>query len=102
MNTRTLGIIVLLLTFFVSSCSKDESSSDSSVSIKTFDVQVLNYKSIKTGGVIESSSSSVIQRGVCYAEKSQPTIVDNITKDGVGLGSFNSNVTQLKAILNTI
>lgn len=92
MNTRTLGIIVLFLTFLVSSCSKDSTDS-----IKTFDVELLNYKSIKTGGVIESSSSSVIQRGVCYAEKSQPTIVDNITKDGVGLGSFNSNVTQLKA-----
>lgn len=98
MNTRNLGILFLLLTLLISSCSKDDSSKeDSSVSIKTFDVQIINYKSIKSGGVIEASSSSVIQRGVCYAEKPQPTIVDNITKDGVGLGSFNSNVIQLKA-----
>lgn len=97
MGIIRFGILSLLFSFLIISCSKDDEKGDSSVSIKTFDVQVLNYKSIKSGGVIESSSTQVIQRGVCYGENPQPTIVGTITKDGTGLGSFNSNVTQLKA-----
>lgn len=89
---------VVVMSFLIVSCSKDKEDTpdDNSVSIKTLEVQVINYKSIKSGGVIESSGSKVIQRGVCYSDQPQPTIAHQITKDGDGLGSFNSHVSQLK------
>jgi len=49
-----------------------------------------------TGGNISSDGgASVTARGVCYGNSPNPTILDNITSNGTGPGSFTSNMTGL-------
>ena len=47
------------------------------------------------GGNIISSSTPVTARGVCWSTSPNPTIANNFTTDGTGLGSFVSNFTGL-------
>ncbi|MCR4857869.1 MAG: hypothetical protein K5890_06705 [Bacteroidales bacterium] len=49
------------------------------------------------GNVTLDGGSAVIERGVCWASSPSPTINDNRTNDGTGLGSFTSFLTGLTA-----
>jgi uncharacterized protein (TIGR02145 family) len=52
--------------------------------------------SVTTGGNITSDGgASITARGVCWATTPNPTILNNITSDGTGTGSFISNITGL-------
>lgn len=44
--------------------------------------------------------STVTERGICWSTSENPTISDNKTSDGVGIGHFTATVTDL--VLNTI
>jgi len=49
------------------------------------------------GGIITSDAGSdVTARGVCWSTKTRPTISDNKTSDGTGIGAFTSLITGLK------
>jgi len=50
------------------------------------------------GDVTDQGSSSVTSRGVCWSISSNPTTSDSHTTDGIGTGSFTSNITGLSAI----
>ncbi len=52
-----------------------------------------------SGGVISSDGgSSIIARGICWSSTdTYPTIADNKTSNGVGIGSFTSNISGLTA-----
>ncbi|MDD3323094.1 MAG: hypothetical protein PHS59_16790, partial [Paludibacter sp.] len=50
---------------------------------------------IIAGEINTAGSSSVTARGVCWSTTTNPTIADNKTSDGVGTGSFTSNITGL-------
>lgn len=47
------------------------------------------------GNITDEGSSSVISRGVCWSTNPSPTITDNKTTDGAGVGSFSSNLIGL-------
>ena len=47
------------------------------------------------GGVTADGGAIVTVRGVCWSTSPNPTISDNYTIDGSGVGSFNSNMTFL-------
>jgi hypothetical protein len=47
------------------------------------------------GVVISEGDSGVTVRGVCWSTSSNPTIWDDYTMDGSGLGSFTSSITGL-------
>lgn len=53
--------------------------------------------STATGGgdVISKGKSKVIRRGVCWSTSQNPTIKDNHTSDGAGMGSYTSSITGL-------
>lgn len=90
-------MLCLVLGLQVISCSKDKEDNSNNVAIQTTPVTVLSHRSAKTGGAVGQSPSAVIQRGVCYSESPNPTIINNITKNGTGLGTFTSDLNQLKA-----
>jgi len=52
---------------------------------------------VETGGIISSDGgSAIIQRGVCWATTQNPTILDDITNNGSGTGSFSSVINNLE------
>ncbi len=49
------------------------------------------------GGEVKSDGRlTVAARGVCYSKNAYPTITDECTKDGTGLGEFTSNLSNLE------
>ena len=49
-----------------------------------------------SGGEVTSDGGMVVmQRGVCWSMSQNPTMADNHTFDGAGLGIFTSNLTEL-------
>lgn len=50
------------------------------------------------GGTVTSDGGSpVLARGACWSTKQNPTLADNKTLDGTGIGIFTSTMTGLKA-----
>lgn len=64
--------------------------------LSTQNVSVLS-NSLATGGgtVISDGGFSVTQRGICWSTSPNPTIANNFTTDGNGLGAFSSTMTPL-------
>lgn len=50
-----------------------------------------------TGGglVVSQGDAPVTQRGICWSTNTNPTITDNFTNNGVGMGSFVSEMQEL-------
>jgi uncharacterized protein (TIGR02145 family) len=72
----------------------------------SYDVPTLTTDTIKSktsnsatsgGQVISDGGTSVTAKGVCWSEYPFPTINDDKTIDGSGLGSFTSSLTGLKS-----
>ena len=49
------------------------------------------------GDITSSGGATVTARGVCWSLSTNPTIFDNLTSDGNGIGSFNSSITGLSS-----
>jgi pimeloyl-ACP methyl ester carboxylesterase len=47
------------------------------------------------GSITSNSGSSITSRGVCWNSSGNPTVDDNITIDGQGIGDFTSSITGL-------
>jgi uncharacterized protein (TIGR02145 family) len=61
---------------------------------------ITSSSSIIGGEVLNDGGSAVLARGVCYSIVPNPTIANNHTNDGNGIGIFYSSVTPL--LSNTI
>lgn len=71
------------------------------ISISTTAVTEILTSSAKSGGsVTDDGGAAVSARGVCWSVNSSPTINDNKTIDGAGVGSFTSSITGLVANTN--
>jgi uncharacterized protein (TIGR02145 family) len=58
----------------------------------------ITSNSVTSGGNITSDTcTTVIARGVCWSKDSIPTIKNDSTVDGSGIGYFNSNIINLNA-----
>jgi hypothetical protein len=69
--------------------------------LTTADVINITQMTATSGGNVTSEGgTSVTSRGVCWSTASNPTISDNHTTDGSGIGVFVSNLTGL--IINTL
>lgn len=66
--------------------------------LTTNSVSNTTQTSASCGGEITSSGgATVTARGVCWSLSTNPTIFDNLTSDGNGIGSFNSSITGLSS-----
>ena len=52
---------------------------------------------VSGGNVISDGGAKITAKGVCWSTSPNPTIADNKTIDGGGIGSFTSNITGLAA-----
>jgi hypothetical protein len=88
---RITGLIFLLL--LINSCLKEKATPPVLI---TSPVIAVSNTSVASGGVVsDEGSDHVVSRGVCWNTSPNPTIKNNITVDGSGLGSFVSNITNL-------
>ena len=49
------------------------------------------------GNVTDDGGATVTERGVCWSTAQNPTVSDNHTSDGTGVGTFTSNIAGLAA-----
>ena len=65
-------------------------------SVTTNDVSSITYTTAVCGGnITNDGGGSVVARGVCWSTSPNPTITNQHTTDGSGLGDFTSNITGL-------
>lgn len=64
--------------------------------VVTSEVSDITYTTAVCGGdVVNDGGAEVTERGVCWSTVSSPTINDNHTANGAGLGSFEVNIDNL-------
>ena len=65
--------------------------------ITTNAVTNISTNSAKSGGNVTDDGNSVVtEKGVCWSKNNNPTIDDNHTLDGNGLGAFDSDLEDLE------
>jgi exo-beta-1,3-glucanase (GH17 family) len=91
-TSQITGVMLLiLLIFLIHSCKKDTLPA-----LTTSAVTNITGTSATSGGIITAEGSgTVVARGVCWSTSTTPTISDSKTTDGVGTGSFTSNLSGL-------
>ena len=100
MNIKRLLQLIVLFAF--ASCIKEDLQipEDRIIGVPvvtTADVTAITATSAICGGeVMNEKGREVSARGVCWSSFSNPTIEDNHLVDGKGLGSFVSDITNLK------
>ena len=66
--------------------------------VKTAEVEDITESEAVSGGeVISDGGAEVTARGICWSTKQNPTIEDDKTEDGSGVGTFASEMTDLEA-----
>lgn len=64
--------------------------------INTINATNITSTSAKTGGnIISDGGSNITSRGVCWSAYQSPTVLNDKTSDGSGMGIFESNLTGL-------
>jgi uncharacterized protein (TIGR02145 family) len=64
--------------------------------ITTTAVTEITTTTAKSGGnVLDEGGGDVVERGVCWSETPNPTVNDDKTSDGFGIGAFESNLIGL-------
>ena len=63
--------------------------------VTTSPVSCYNGNGATGGNVTDDGGAEITARGVCWSTNPNPTIADNHTSDSVGIGTFNSVITNL-------
>jgi uncharacterized protein (TIGR02145 family) len=94
------NIILGLVLYLASSCKKDDINPAPTVNVPvltTSSVSKITQVSATSGGnIISDGGSSIIVNGVCWSEDTLPTVSDNTTSDGAGIGIYVSMLTGLR------
>jgi uncharacterized protein (TIGR02145 family) len=93
---RISGVILLILSIFlIHSCKKDKPTPP--VLTTTAISAITKTTGASGGNIISDGGTTVVSRGVCWSTNNTPTLSDNKTLDGAGVGSFVSAITGLTA-----
>ena len=80
--------------------STDGSFTTSAIAVPTLtttDVtSITSTTAVSGGNITDDGGGAIIARGVCWATTANPTISDSKTTDGIGIGSFTSNLSGLQ------
>jgi hypothetical protein len=89
-SMKAFRIYIIILLFFTGCKSEDVPV------VTTAEVTSITQTSATCGGdVISQGDSEVNTKGICWSITDNPTILDSITVDSFGLGSFTSELTEL-------
>jgi uncharacterized protein (TIGR02145 family) len=87
-------VLIVLILALDNSCRKEEHVATPVISTTPF--TVITSTSVMSGGNVTSDGGAVVLvRGVCWSNKTGPTVSDKFTSDGSGTGSFLSSITGL-------
>ncbi|MGD0756799.1 MAG: FISUMP domain-containing protein [Bacteroidales bacterium] len=90
MNLNIIKVFFVAIVFLYFTGCKDIPT------VSTSPVTNIETNQATTGGkVLDDGNASVKDRGVCWSPNISPTITNNKTADGSGMGSFTSSITQL-------
>ena len=90
--TLKISVIILFI-ILIQSCKKENPTPPT---VTTASVSEISYTTATSGGEATSEGSSpIISKGICWNTSPNPTISNNVTIEGAGLGSFTSHLTQL-------
>jgi uncharacterized protein (TIGR02145 family) len=88
-------LLLSIITIFNNGCKK-ESDKELIINVTTSPIKNITKSSALSGGEIWADvSSPVISRGVCWGTSTEPTIDNNKTDEGSGVGVFTSQITGL-------
>jgi gliding motility-associated-like protein len=94
-NTRTISFKVYDGSIYSNTASRNITI-PGPPAVTTTAISSISGTTASSGGVVsEDGSSSVTARGVCFNTAGTPTLADNHTTNGTGLGSFTSSLTGL-------
>ncbi len=85
---------------FAVRCLRNDGGTSAAIlpTVTTSAVENVTATSATCGGNVSSDGgAAVTARGVCWSTNQNPTISDNHTADGSGVGSFTSNISGLTA-----
>ena len=88
-----LSLFLVALTMILFSC-KPEAEKPTVVTKSVGEVTKTSAKVV--GQVTADGGAEVTERGVCWSTSPNPTIEDNKTTNGNGVGTFTSNMTNLE------
>ena len=93
---KKLSLFLIALTMLLVSCKPEVEKPVGPVVItaEVTDITVISAKC--GGGVSDGGGAVVVERGVCWNTSGNPTVLDFSTKDGSGLGTYISNITDLE------
>ena len=92
----TFLIIATIAATLFFACEKDDDRPP--ISVQTISVSNTTATTATClGNVISDGGSKITTRGVCWSTSQNPTISDNKTTNGTGIGSFTSNITGLSS-----
>lgn len=87
------GLVFIILIVILHSCKKEIVPT-----LTTTAVTNITGTTATSGGTItDEGSGTVVERGICWSKGITPTIADNMTLEGGGVGTFPSNMTNLNA-----
>ena len=100
-SVLTAILVITLLTLF--GCSDDDELTEPAgpehtrdLTLTTSDVSNITTNAAVCGGeILSDGGANVVTRGVCWSLSAEPTVNDDKTVDGGGLGSFTSSITGL-------
>ena len=98
MKVFKITFLFLFLSFLFSCSDNDNSQLPVLTTIEVSGISITT--AVSGGSITNEGASGIISRGVCWSTTSNPTINNNKTTDGVGLGDFSSTITEL--IPNTV
>lgn len=93
LNRSFIVLLFLGLVPIIHSCKKHEVPILTTASV----INITGTSATSGGTITDEGSGTVVERGVCWSKGITPTIADNITLEGGGVGTFVSNMTNLDA-----
>ena len=83
--------ILLAVVTFLMSCGKVEKPTVATLGV----MQITETSAMCSGNVESDGGAEVTAKGVCWAKSQNPTIENDYTNDGTGVGNFTSNIHNL-------
>lgn len=89
---KKYSILFVLIATLLMSCGKDAEKP----TVVTLDVKVTDTLVTCAGNVQSDGGAEVTEKGVCWSTTQNPTIENERTNDGAGIGEFVSEITNLE------
>ena len=99
MNKKLL-LVLYIFNLFLVSCSKEPPPPINTLIFTTNATSITSDGADCGGSITSDGGSTITQRGICWSTSSTPTINDNKTINGSGLGSYSSHISGLTANTN--